>query len=48
MVAIFDFRHAQASESILTCLSVLSDPENMGRAVGISLLSCKEAEIYIM
>ena len=44
----FDFRHARTSDSIPTSLSVLPDSENMGIAVGISLLSCIEAEIYVM
>jgi len=43
MVAIFDLRHTQTSESIPTSLSVLINPQNMGIAVGISLLSCIEA-----
>ena len=45
MAAIFDFRHTQTSDSIPTSLSVLSDSESMGIAVGISLLSCIEADI---
>ena len=48
MVAISDFRHAQTLDSITTNFSVLPDPENMGIAVEISLLSCMEAEIYVM
>ena len=47
MVAIFDFLHFQTSDSILTSLTVLLDPENMGIAVGISLLSWVEAEIRV-
>ena len=46
MSAIFDFQHSQTSDSIRTSLSVLPDLENMDKAVGISLLSCIEAEIY--
>ena len=46
MVAIFDLRHTQTSDSIPICLSVLPDPENMGNSVGISLLSSTQAEIY--
>ena len=48
LAAIFDFRHIQTSDSILTSFSVLPDPENMGLAVGISLLSCLRAEIYVL
>ena len=40
MAAIFD--------SIFTGLCVLPDPENMVMAVGISLLSCIEAELYVL
>ena len=36
------------ADSIPTSLSVLPDPENLGKAVGISLLSCLGAEINIM
>ena len=39
MAAIFDFRHTRTSNSIPISLFVLPDPENMGEAVGISLLS---------
>ena len=39
MAAIFDFRLTRTSDSVPTSLSVLPDPENMGLAVGISLLS---------
>ena len=46
MAAIFGLRHIQISDSIPTCLSMLPDPENMGIAVGISLLSSVQAEIY--
>ena len=48
MAAIFHFRHIQMSDSIHTSLSVLPDPENMGIAAGISLLSCVGVEIYVM
>ena len=47
MAAIFDFQHTQTSDSVHTSLSVLPDPENMGIAVEIPLLSCIEAEIYV-
>jgi len=43
MAAIFDLRHTQTSDSIHTSLSVLLNPNNMGIAVGISLLSRIEA-----
>ena len=36
------------SDSIFTSLYVLSDPENLGISVGIFLLSCIRAEIYVM
>ena len=48
MAAIFDFRHALASDSISTSLSVLPDCENMGKAVEITLLSWLKAEIYVI
>ena len=48
MAAIFDFRHTQSSDSISTSLSVLSEPEKMGIAVGISLLLWLKAEIYVI
>ena len=44
----FDFRHAQMSDSFPTSLSVLPDSENLGIAVVISLLLCIEAEIYVI
>ena len=46
MAAIFDFEQIQTSDSILTSLSVLPDPENMGIAVGILLLSGIGIYIY--
>ena len=48
MAAILDFQHTQMSNSIPISLSVLSDLENMGIAVGNSLLKCIEAEIYVI
>ena len=48
IAAIYDFQHTQTSDSILSSLFVLSDPENVGVAVGISLLSCLRAEIYVI
>ena len=48
MAAIFDFRHTRTSESIPTSFNVLPDPENIGIAVGISLLSCIEADIIVV
>ena len=48
MAAIFDFRHTQMSNSLATSLSVVPDPENVGIAVGIPLLSCIRAEIYVI
>ena len=48
MAAIFDFRQTRTSDSIPTSLSVLADPENIGLAVEILLISWLKAEIYIM
>ena len=48
MAAIFDLRHTQTSDSLLTSLFVLLDPENIGIAFEISLLSCIEVEIYVI
>ena len=38
MAANFNLQHTQTSDSILNSLFMLSDSENMGNAVGISLL----------
>jgi len=43
-----NLQHARTLDSIPSSLSVLPDPGNMGVAVGISLLSCIRAEIYII
>ena len=48
MAAIFDFRHTQTLDSLATSLSVLPNLENMGIAVGISLLSCIRVKIYVI
>ena len=48
MAAFFETRHIRTSDSLLISLSVLPDPENMSIAVEISLLSCIEAEIYVI
>ena len=48
MAAIFTLQHTQTSDSILTSLSVLPDPENMGIAIEISLLSCTGVEINVI
>ena len=40
MTAIFDLQHTQTSASVPYSLSVLPEPENMGNAVGIVLLTC--------
>ena len=48
MAAIIDLRHTRTSDSIPTSFSVLPDPEIMGVAGGISLLSCVHAEIYVI
>ena len=48
MATIFDFKQTQTSDSIPTSFCMLPDPENMGIAVGILLLSSTEAELYVM
>ena len=48
MAAIFDFRDTQTSDSLPISFSVLPDPENVGIAVGISLLSGIQAENYVI
>ena len=48
MAAIFNLQHTQTSVNIPLCFSVLSDPENLGIAVGIALLSRTRAEIYVI
>ena len=48
MAAIFDFRETRMSDSISVSLPELPDPENMGIALDLSLLSCREAEIYVI
>ena len=45
---ISDFLQIHTSSSLCSSLVLLPDPENMGIAVGISLLSCIEADIYVM
>ena len=45
MAAIFDLPVTPTSESIYNSSTVLLDPENVGVAVGISLLSLIQAEI---
>ena len=47
MAAIFDLRHTRTSDIIPTSLTVLPDPENMGIAVEILLLSRIKAELYV-
>jgi len=48
MAAIFALRHTRTEDNIPSSLYLLSEPGNMGIAVGISLLSCKRAEIYVI
>jgi len=48
MATIFDLRHAQTWNRIPSSLSLLPDPENVGVAVGISLLSCIRAGIHVI
>ena len=45
MAAILDLSLTPMSESVQISLAVLLDPENVGLAFGISLLSFIEAEI---
>jgi len=45
MAAIFDFQVTPTSESLYSSPTVLVDPENVGVAVEISLLSHIQAEI---
>ena len=45
MAAMFDLPVTPTSDSIHTSLTMLQNPENLGVAVGISLLSSIEAEI---
>ena len=48
MAAIFHFRHTQETNSLLTSLFVLPYSGNKGVALEISLLSCIEAELYVI
>jgi len=48
MAAIFDLSLIRTSDSLRSSLVVSPDLENMGIAVGISLLSCIEAEICVI
>jgi len=48
MAAFLDLRHTHTLGSIPSSLSVLLDPGNMGVAIGILLLSCIRAEIYVI
>jgi len=48
MTAIFDLSPIRTSDILRSTSVVLSDLENIGIAVGISLLSCMEAEIYVI
>ena len=45
MAAIFDLQVTPTAESIYNSSTMLLDPENVGVAVGISLLSHTQAEI---
>ena len=46
MYAILDSSQIHTSSSLCSSLVLLSDPKNMGIAVGVSLLSSVQAEIY--
>jgi len=48
MPAIFDFSFIHTSDSLRSSLVVSPDHENMGIAVGISLLSCIETELRLI
>jgi len=48
MEAIFDFSLIRTSDSLRSCLVVSPYLENMGIAVGILLLLCLEAKIYVI
>jgi hypothetical protein len=48
MAAIFDLLLTPTSNSIQTGPIVIPDHENVGKAVEISLLSCIQAEIYVI
>jgi len=48
MAAIIDIQQTLTKDCIPSSLSMVPDPENMGVAVGILLLSCIRAEIYVM
>jgi len=48
MAAIFDFSFFQTWDIIRISLIGLADLENMGIAVGISLLSCIETELRLI
>jgi hypothetical protein len=47
IATIFDFQYTQTSDSLRYSLVVLTDPGNVGVAVGISLRSYIEAEINV-
>ena len=46
LAASFDFPIALTSDNIHNSLTMLLDPENVGAAAGISLLSCIQAKIW--
>jgi len=48
VAAIFALWHTWTQDSIPSSLSVLPEPGNKGVAVGISLRSCIQAEIYVI
>jgi len=48
MAAIFDLSPIHTSGILRSTSVVLPDLENIGIAVGISLVSCMEAEIYVI
>ena len=47
LAVIFDLPPTQMSDNIRTSQVVLHDPENIDIAVGIVLLSCLQAGIYV-
>jgi len=48
MAAIFDFSQIRTTVILMSTLVVLPDPQNLGKAVGISFLSYIEVEICVI
>jgi len=45
---VLDIQQTQTQDSILSSISVLHDPRNIGVAFGISLVSCIRDETYVI